>query len=374
MKMLMRFPFIRLPLLAVGLSFMGLLFPVAVSASLTNGANAIDMIGQYGNNVNAPDSIYTKGAANNLPNRLGFSGPKSVEIDTVSHRFFVADTANYRVLIYGLNSDNTFTDYVPDNVLGQSVFYTKDGGSTSQYGLLSPSNLAYDSTNSRLFVAESANQRVTVFDVASITNGENAANVLGQPNFSSYSAVCTQNGMKYPYLLAYDSTNSRLFVSDYFNNRVIVYSTASIINGQNASNVLGQPNFTSGTADTTQNGMNSPYGLAYDSTNSRLFVAEYGNHRVTVYSIASITDGQNASNVLGQPNYSRATSAYAQNGMDQPFGLAYDAINSRLFVAERNNRRVSVYAVSSITDGQNAANVLGQPSFAYPIQNRLMTS
>lgn len=359
------FPFRQILLLTLAVAVM---FPATASASLTNGANAVDMIGQLGDNVNAPDPIYSKNLAHNIPNRLGLSGPRGVELDTVSHRLFVAEVGNYRVLVFGLNSDNTFTDYVPDNVLGQSVFYTKNGG-TNQYGLISPIGLAYDATNSRLFVAESGNQRVTIFDVASITNGENAVNVLGQPDFSSTSVACTQNGMRYPYFLAYDSNNSRLFVADYFNNRVIVYATASIVNGQNASNVLGQPNYTAGTSGTTQNGMSSPYGLAYDSTNSRLFVAEYANNRVTVYDVTSITDGQNASNVLGQPNFSRSTSAYAQNGMNQPFGLAYDSTNSRLFVAERNNSRVTVFATSSITDGQNATNVLGQSSFAYPVQN-----
>ena len=55
----------------------------------------------------------------------------------------------------------------------------------------SPRGLIYDPAGNRLFVADFSNNRVMLFDVASITNGENAVNVLGQANFTSGSA-CRQ--------------------------------------------------------------------------------------------------------------------------------------------------------------------------------------
>ena len=44
--------------------------------------------------------------------------------------------------------------------------------------------------------------------------------------------------------------------------------------------VLGQADFTSSVLATTQNGMSSPYAVCVDSANSRLFVADAGNSRV----------------------------------------------------------------------------------------------
>ena len=49
-------------------------------------------------------------------------------------------------------------------------------------------DVAIDTAGQRLFVSDgqgSGNHRVLVYDVASITNGENAVNVLGQADFTS---------------------------------------------------------------------------------------------------------------------------------------------------------------------------------------------
>ena len=97
--------------------------------------------------------------------------------------------------------------------------------------------------------------------------------------------------MSVPRGLAYDTTNSRLFVVDdndasTNNNRVLIYNVATITNGQNAINVLGQPNFTTANPANTQSGMNMPSGLTYDTTNQRLFVSEEGGNRVKIFDVA----------------------------------------------------------------------------------------
>ena len=332
-------------------------------SSITNGQNAVDLLGEYDEtNFINPVPVYTKIAINNGPNKFGLSALHNLALDTTNHRLFVSDSGNNRVLVYTMNADGTFSSRIPTNVLGQSNYYTNATNAT-QNGMNAPWGLAYDSVNSRLFVAQNAYNRVTVYSVASITDGQNATNVLGQPNYTTSTAATTQNGMNVPTDVAYDSVNSRLFVAQTTGTRVTVYSVSSITNGQNATNVLGQPNYTTTTAATTQNGMGLPQYLAYDSANTRLFVSMITANRVTVYSVASITDGQNATNVLGQPNYTTATAATTQNGMNAPYGLAYDSVNSRLFVSNNNANRVTVYSVASITDGQNATNVLGQPNY-----------
>ena len=332
-------------------------------SSITNGQNAVDVVGQYDQtSFTAPVPQYTKSGVNDGPNKFGFNNARAVAVDTTNNRLFLADLTNNRVLVYAMNSNGTFVDRVPDNILGQSNYIAASTGLT-QKNFSSPVGLAYDGTNNRLFVSESGNNRVLVFSVSSITDGQNATNVLGQPNFTKSTAATQQNGMNVPSGIAYDSTNQRLFVAQSTGNRVTVYSVSSITNGQNATNLLGQTSYTVATAATQQNGMNVPQGIAYDSTNNRLFVAQSTGNRVTVYDTSSITDGQNATNVLGQPNYLRATAASTQNGMNVPSGLAYDANNTRLFVGQSTGNRITMYNVSSITDGQNATNILGQPNY-----------
>jgi DNA-binding beta-propeller fold protein YncE len=276
---------------------------------------------------------------------------------------FIADNTNNRVLVYALSASNTFTDRVPDNVLGQPNYYAKTAA-TTQNGMSDPRGMNFDSTNSRLFVAQGGSNRIAVYDVTAITDGENATNVLGQPGFTTSAAATTQNGMNTPRGLAYDSSGTRLFVADNTNSRVLVYDVAAITDGENAANVLGQADFTSGSTADTQAGMNGPQGLSYDSARTKLFVAQNGNNRVTVYNVSSITNGQGASNVLGQGTYTATSTSNSQSGMNDPRGLAFDSTNNRLFVANYGSNRVTIYSTSGITNGQNADNIIGQPNYS----------
>src|SRR5947207_127987 len=97
---------------------------------------------------------------------------------------------------------------------------------------------------------------------------QDATYVLGQNDFTSVTSGKTQNTMKFPANLAYDSDNARLFVGDVTNNRVLVFNVApgSVANRMNASNVLGQTDFTSGRKNmdgssiSNQSGLFSPGG------------------------------------------------------------------------------------------------------------------
>jgi DNA-binding beta-propeller fold protein YncE len=341
----------------------------AAQAVIRNNDPAVDVLGQFALYNSEATPSYTNACANNGITDIGFDSPEDVVIDTVNKRLFLADSSNNRVLVFTLNNDNTLGSKVPTAVLGQPD--TRSCGSnvprTIQSGLDYPCGLAYDSSNNRLFVADKDNNRILVFDVASITNGENAVNVLGQSNFTSNAVSgATQSSFGGTACsLAYDSGNNRLFVGDASYHRVMVFDVASITNGENAVNVLGQSNFTGNTAQTTQSGMSFPIGLTYDAGNNRLFVADHNNKRVTVFDVASITNGENAVNVLGQANFTSSTQAVTQAGMHSPYGLAYDASGNRLFVSEVDAHRVMVYDVASITNGENAINVLGQSGYTF---------
>jgi 6-phosphogluconolactonase (cycloisomerase 2 family) len=334
-----------------------------LSDGITNGENAVDLVGQYDDNLNP---VYTKFGANDGPNRWGYDFSTDVKIDEVAHRLFALDTNNSRVLVYNLDANNILVDHQPDYVLGQPNFYTGTP-LTTQAGLRSPWGIEIDSENQRLFVAESGNNRVVIYDLSDgIINGENAVNVLGQVDFTSSGAAVTQAGMNFPGAMVYDNENDRLFVGSFSSNRVTVYDLSDgITNGENAVNVLGQVDFTSSGAAVTQAGMTNPEGIAYDSENQRLFVVQYIGRRVTVYDLSDgITNGENAVNVLGQPNFTSNVAATTQAGLSNAEDAAYDDENQRLFVTDYGNNRVVVYDLSDgITDGENAVNVLGQPNF-----------
>jgi DNA-binding beta-propeller fold protein YncE len=333
-------------------------------ASITNGENASNLLGHYDEtSFTAPVPIYSDKYANNGPNKFGLSGATLLSIDGTNHRIFIADSSNNRVLVYALAADNTFSDRVPDNILGQPNYYGR-GAATTQNGMSDPRGMNFDTTNNRLFVAEGGNSRIIVYDVTAITNGENATNVLGQPNYSASATATTQNGMNTPRGLAYDSAGTRLFAADNQNNRVLTYDVAAITNGENAVNVLGQADYATATAADTQVGMRGPQGILYDSGRSRLFVAQNGSHRVTAYDVTAIVDGESATNILGQGTYTSTASSNVQNGLNDPRGLAFDSFNNRLFVASNGSNRVTVFSTTTMLDGQNADNIIGQSTYS----------
>jgi sugar lactone lactonase YvrE len=230
--------------------------------------------------------------------------PNTSYTDTADHLLFIADTDNNRVFVFELNADNVLVDYVPDYVLGQPDFTASDPG-TTQSTFNGPTGIAYDPDDHLLFVADTNNNRIMVFDVSSISNGENAVNVLGQPDFTSSDPGTTQSSLDSPYGLEYDRARNILFVTDVGNNRVVAFTiaTATISNGENAVNVLGQPNFTSSSPGTTQSSLNSPAGIAYDPVARKLFVADTKNNRTMVFDVVSVNNGENAFDIFS-PNES----------------------------------------------------------------------
>jgi peptidoglycan hydrolase-like protein with peptidoglycan-binding domain len=278
---------------------------------------ASDMVGHL--DING-DPDFTANELNNnegAANSRGNRGIYGVTIDSVNHRLFAADVYNNRILVFNLDSENNFIDRTADYVLGQPDFTTV-AARTTQDGLNIPVCQAYDSVRDRLFVCDAVNRRVVVFDTSIITNGMNASYVLGKSDFITGASMTTQNGMGTAFGAAYDEVNDRLFVKDRSNSRILVFDTSSVSNGMNASYVIGQSDFISSTEATTQSGLRLPQGdLAYDSVNNRLFVADSDNARVLIFDVtpSNMSNGMDAEYVLGQTDFVSSASATTQNGL-----------------------------------------------------------
>ena len=333
--------------------------------------SASDLLGQFtATGSTVPD--YTSSSANNggSVGDIGFSSPQYTALDTTNHRLFVSDGSNNRVLVFNLTNSNSLSDYTADNVIGQANF-TSNSAAVTSTGLSAPRGLAYDSTANRLFVAQSSANRVTVYDLSGgITDGMAASNVLGQSLFTTSAAATTKPGLSAPLGIAYDETNFNLYVADSNNNRVIKYNFPSgvISDGMNASSVLGQTLYTTSAVATTQSGLSSPQdvGLGTVSGHLQLFIADQGNSRVIIHDInAGITNGQNATNVLGHTDYVTGLNGSASSLlMGLPSGVKLDASTTKLYVVDTLFSRVTIYNLSGgITNGQAAANVLGQTTF-----------
>ncbi len=345
---------------------------------ISNGANAVNLLGQTVECSGSSVLDYTQSEVNNTQLCIGGlvglgTWVTDVALDESGHRLFVADYNNKRVVVYNLDSSNLPIDLVGDYVLGQVDLESNITPPLSSTSVLNPTALSYDSVNNRLFVADGNNSRVSVFDVTTIVNNESAIAVLGQTDFVTSGIGLTQSNFDSVYGLDYDEDNGWLFASDAYLNRVLIFDVNSITNGEDAIYVIGQNDFVSDDYVTTQDGLAYPVGITLDTNNDRLFVVDQDNHRVMVWDVSPATmasnsgtfGNHNAMNVLGQTDFVTATNGLTASKMDYPSGVDYDEDFGRLFVADgwAANDRVLVFEVTTIVDGKDAVNVVGQVDF-----------
>jgi sugar lactone lactonase YvrE len=322
----------------------------AAQAQWTNGQAADLVLGQ---------SMFTTNTPGMGPS--GMYAPTDVEIDPWTGKLFVADIANNRVLRWP-NVTALFSGMPAEAVLGQTNFDSVSAAAAPNR-MNFPTAIAIDAEG-RLWVADARNNRVLRFDNAGAKpTGADADGVLGQPDFISTMSFLSRNGMEYPRGIATDAKGT-LYVSDQWNNRVLRFDGAAAKpNGANADGVLGQPDFTTDTALVSRSGMNTPRGLVVDRE-GRLYVAVSFNNCVLRFdNAASKSNGADADAILGQATFTSSAAGAGRNGMKEPIGLDLDA-TGRLYVGEEGNRRVTWFDnAANKANGADADGVIGQPDF-----------
>ena len=129
----------------------------------------------------------------------------------------------------------------PSVIVGQPDFVSVAQNLT-QTGLRSPAGVATD--GKILVIADTDNNRVLIWNSIPTTNGAPADVVIGQTGFGSitFPPTVSQTSMRGPESVWIQGT--KLFVADTLNNRILIWNTIPTQNGQPADLVLGQPDFT----------------------------------------------------------------------------------------------------------------------------------
>lgn len=348
-----------------------LVFFVAVVYALSP-FTASDYIGQ--------NSITGNYYGNVTPNTKGFDNTYDTALDPVNHLLFVSEYNNNRILVHQLDTDNTIIDQDADYVIGQDSFSVNScnkGGTASASTLCNPVGLEIDTTNHLLFVADQGNKRVLVYNLNSsnIPADTTADYVFGQGgSFTTTASNVTATGMSYPFYLALDNVNNRLFVSEGTAHRVLAFdlNSSNVPVDTTADYVFGQGgNFTTSTVDyegsVTANGLENPNGLAIDTVNNHLFVADSSNSRVLQFILSGtgVPTNTTADFVFMQANLTSETCAVgsytASNGCN-PRTVEIDVVNNILHIADSGANRVTSYLLNSSHQPDNivADYVLGQ--------------
>jgi len=257
-------------------------------------------------------------------------------------------------------------------VLGQTSFTGSTAQSPASGGLKQPQSVAVDRTRNRLYVADTSNNRVLWWNnTTSLTNGKLPDGVLGQPNFSStsYPSSPTASTLNTPSGVAIDNQGN-LAVCDGI--RILIYSlpqSGTLTNGQAASFVLGQTDFTSQNINGIGANRVVCNGFASDSAGN-LYSGYAGVKRVSIFKSSNgkftgYSNGQLASAEIGQPNFFTQDYACTQNGLTSVQSLALDSQN-RLYIG--SDSRITWYNPASgiagnFSNGQAASGVLGKTNF-----------
>ena len=235
------------------------------AASKADGADADGVLGQPGFTSDSQGS-----GQSGMYRPIGVSGDPE-------GRLWVAEMNNNRVLRFDQAASKP-NGGSADGVLGQPGFLGSNDPATSPDGMNSPIGLFVDWAG-RLWVSELNNNRVLRFDdAAAKPDGAEADGVLGQASFTSSGSGCTQSTMYRPRGIGGD-LSGRLYVSNSENQRVLIFDAAAALSdGANASGLLGQSNFLTCGANSggiSAASLYTPSGAFYDTQANILWVAEF---------------------------------------------------------------------------------------------------
>jgi len=263
-------------------------------------------------------------------------------------------------LSLSIHAQQTFTTYQAANlVIGQLSFAT-DSSSCSQGGIDGPSYCAI-SSQGWLAVANQGGDRTQFWNKTVTTNGQSSAYVLGASRFNYCSSGLSQSLTSYINGVGFSPDGNKIIVTDAGNNRVLIWNSLPTSVGQPADVVLGQTNFTSSISGTAANKLYGPLGV-YVSASGKLIVSEWNNNRVLIWNSIPTVNGTPADVVVGQPDFTTSGSGNAANQMSEPWGL-WVSPDGKLLVADQSNNRILIFDTIPTSNNASADVVIGQTGF-----------
>jgi hypothetical protein len=329
---------------------------------------------------------------NRIASASSLKGARGVSIH--GNTLWVADSGNHRALKFDPLPTSTASASV---VIGHGTFEDTEPNTFSTYPekLQNPTEVFKDKDH--VIIVDRNNNRIIIESGNPISlNSTNNRIILGQPdhyqgfpnngpNTLDCGGVLGLNACSLNSVLSAIKVEDKLIVTDINNNRILIWNSMPTVDQQPADVVLGQPNFTVGTANNGPNtapcggvlglnkcSLNLPLALASDGTN--LIVTDSNAHRVLIWNDIPTQNQTPADIVLGQPGFITGTINNGPNtaACDNTLGLNRCSLykpysprihNGKLLLTDLGNNRVLIWNSMPTQDQQPADVVIGQPGF-----------
>jgi hypothetical protein len=246
---------------------------------------------------------------------------------------------------------------------GNADAYSAGIGATTLNG---PSYIATD--GQRLFVADTNNSRVLIYNQIPTSDNAPADVVIGQSSMSTnrpnQGGAAAANTLNYPMGVSYDPYSGRFIISDSGNNRVLIYSAVPKTNNAYADVVVGQNDFDQILAN--RGGAVAANTLDCASSarimENKLVVADTCNQRVLIFNSIPSHNDISADVVIGQTdlisNLENQGLTPDANTLSYPYDILWDGTN--LLVQDDGNNRVLRFTGIPTTNNASADDAVGQ--------------
>ena len=258
-----------------------------------------------------------------------FDKPTDLAISNDGERLYIVDSENDRIKIFELTSgDNCSSGN--DEVVNDEVCFDKDFGSSgSSDGRFDiPTDLAIDRGNGDIYVVDSDNNRVQRFQENG--NFDNLEFGSSDDDADEY--------LGSPSAIAVHKKTDYVYVADTTTDSISVFDDDGRF----------KFNFDD---DGSNDEFKNPSAMVIDDDDEILYVADTGNNRIRMF---ELTDGDNCSSGNKEVVNDEVcfveefgSSGTADGRFDSPAGLAFDEDDDLLYVADTGNNRIQSFEMIS---------------------------
>lgn len=347
-------------------------------AELGSNSSALPLLDRDGPSVRLSGAAAVDGLAMPVkPDAATLFGPRGACLIAEGGPLWVSDTGHHRIL--GWAKVPEVDDAPADWIIGQPDFSREGRnakGEPSAITLNVPTGIT--GCGEGLAVADAWNHRILIWHALPTASNVPADVVLGQLDFNAVesnrgSDTPTASTLFWPYGVHWDG--ERLWVADSENRRVLMWNGVPQRNGQAADLILGQASFDcrneNGGGEPSASSMRWPHAITL--WRGRLCVADAGNNRIMVWNAIPQRNNAACDVMLGQSNMQSVDnnqSLYWPNAaaLNMPYGCT--SAGDWLISADTANSRIVGWHIDDCHIGAEARALSAQVDFRAKGDNR----